>query len=309
MRAHKSRNSGFVLLMVLVVLVIATAVMTGSARLCSRKALEAARAQEDLQLRWGSRSCRDFFLPAAEGMLKEAETASKSPAVSTHRSIAFGGLEFEAIISDEQAKASINLMAVRKSKETLAAKLTALQAAKHEPLPILLRPKKPVGTPGAGLSLQDRRFYRMRRGQEPPMVYDSFDQVFVYDRPSQLINAETGECNVGDVTCWSDAKLNFKRADVATLRQALDGILGETEMQKLIAYREEKPDCTVGEALRKLGLTKRQLDLLASALTDASQCHSVWLVVQGKTRSWHRLYVAREADSRSKTPKRWVFEW
>ncbi|MCY2927475.1 MAG: hypothetical protein NT031_18965, partial [Planctomycetota bacterium] len=56
--AHRADRSGFVLLLVLAVIALAGAALGAAARLCFQNALTAAQATEELQVRWGFRSCR-----------------------------------------------------------------------------------------------------------------------------------------------------------------------------------------------------------------------------------------------------------
>jgi hypothetical protein len=142
------------------------------------------------------------------------------------------------------------------------------------------------------------------------MIYASLDQVFVFDHPSQLVGPEgEGTCAVRQVTCWTDGRLNFKSAELAVLREVLEGVLDETQIHELASYAQDHPDCHLGEALRSLELKKAQLDAARAALTDESQCHSVWTIAEGRTRKWYRLCVRRASGTEGSLGPRWVYEW
>ena len=316
---HRRANSGFVLLMVLVVLLIAGTVLTASARYSYTRALEAGAAERELQVRWGSRSCRDFFLDSAEPMLKAIAADESTIAVSVCRSITLKNLKFHVVLSDEQAKANVNLLASLQSNETLSARLRGLQSEQSEPLEVLLRPGKP---PERGPNMNANRISRSPISGRPisagmgkvtfvefPMLYVSMDQVFVFSHPSELIAPGSAKPVINQVTCWSDGRLNFKRAEVPVLREVSGGLLDETQISQLAAFSKDHADCTLGEALRSLELTKTQLDALKGVLTDASQCHSVWVIAEGETRKWYRFYVARSGGAKADSMSRWAFEW
>src|SRR5947207_2859332 len=101
-RVRPSR--GYVLVMALVLLALAATLMTGIARAAITHASEARQAQDELQRRWGSASCRNVALPYAEKILAGLEIRRRRP-VPVHRtSIRLGNQIFDLILSDEQAK-------------------------------------------------------------------------------------------------------------------------------------------------------------------------------------------------------------
>ncbi len=288
------RSSGFVLLLVLVVLVIASVIMTAAARRSCQLALEAGRAQRELQVRWGSHSCQTVFLPRADDILRRSEAENEGLCASTSRSVTLGGVEFVVLLSDEQAKAEANTLARHKNRQGLTTSLRRLQAGQRRALPVRLRPRKTL--------------VMIRAEQQA--VYASLDQLFEFDHPSELIDQEKKNLSspASRVTCWSDGRVNFKRAEPIVLREVLDGILTESQIHELVRFRSEVPDCTLGEVLKHLELSRAQLVRAKKLLTDTSWCHSVWVIARGRTRNWYSLYVARQSET-SQDTLRWKFEW
>lgn len=290
MMRRRGDNSGFVLLMVLVVLAVCGTILAASARRCCNQALLAGSAREQLQLKWGGLSCRAVCLPAAERMFQTADPAEGKPVITARRELDLGGIAFELIVSDEQSKANVNVLEKRFGAEGLAAGIHRLQGRSRKALPVKLRP----GEPAAGADPLRRR-------------YESFEQVFAIKHPSELVPTNRREDSpVHRLTCWGTGMLNFKRAEPAVLRTVLAGMLTQSQLSDLVKFRQKQPDCTLDEMLRHLKLRKKQAAALRGALTDMSLCHSLWIVAHGKTRSWHRFYIARGGAGAASTE---VFEW
>ena len=283
---HGKKHSGFVLLMVLVVLVIAGTILAASARRTGLMAIEAGNQEEELQVRWGSVSCKDFCLPRADDILGDKDASDKSPAVLVAKSIKIGRVNFQLIVCDEQAKANVNTLARRRGPEGMAAAVRALQANAQGALNLELRPA-PTSNP------IERR-------------YSSFDQLFRFDHPSQLVLPKTPErSTISRLTCWGSGLVNFKKASPSVLHEVAEGILTETQLAELVKYRDRSPDCTLGEAIKELKFSTDQAQRVRETLTDVSTCHSVWVIAQGQTRQWYRLY----GQSGFGESGRWVLAW
>ena len=277
------RSSGFVLVMVLMTLVVAGTLLTIAARRSCRQSLLAAQAERELQLRWAVRSVQDRFLEHAEEVLglEAAKTGGSEGVVSATRSLTLGGVEFHVLLSDEQAKANVNTLAEHKDLAGLEVALRDLATGQSHLLPVRLRPEPPV-----------------KGWMDSWGPYAALEEVFAFEHPSELVNpGGDGTSALERVTCWSDGRVNFKRAHPAVLREMLEGILSATEVEGLLRCRRESPDCTLTEALGSLQLNVERLDKARWALTDVSSCHSVWVVARGRTRDWYYLTVAQNANA------------
>lgn len=279
----KRREAGFVLVMVLLVLLIAGTVMASAARRSCESAVSSGRAQRELQVRWGAESCQDFFLRNSEKVLRAAGVDSRGARVSATRTVMLGGMPFRVTVADEDAKANANVLLKRKGTIGLEVSLRNLQRDLAKAM--LVRPEGLVGA-----------------------SYSSLDSLFAFESPAEFFDEEGKSKLLDRVTCWGSGKLNFKRAEVAVMRESLDGILTGTQVEELAHCRDRAPDCTLAEALAKLQLTKTEVEMLLTVLSDTSSCHSAWVTAEGKTRSWHRLYVVDGQKVEKKTPRR-VFLW
>ena len=292
--AHTERESGFVLLMVLVVLTVCGTILTGVARRSGQAAVRAGSVQRDLQVRWGTLSLQATLLPMAERLLRERNALDEPALVEVRRSVALGGMAFQGIVSDEQAKANVNTLAQRDGDVKLVVRLRQLQASRARPLRVRLRPSKDerAATPGA-----------------PPTRYSSFDQVFVFSGPAELRQSDAPERVpvARRLTLWGSGKINLRRAERQVLREVFDGLLTETQLAALDELRRTQPNLTAIKLFARLQLTKKQIDTLTPLVTDGSECHSLWVVAQGRTRDWHRFYV--EAGQGPSDLKHWTFSW
>ncbi len=182
-------------------------------------------------------------------------------------------------------------------RRSLESSLRRLQAGTRRPLHVELRPSPP---PKGLIS-------------NAPMVYSSFERLFVVGHPSELIDPEApGDGIMVKATCWGSGLVNFKRADPDVMREAAAGTLTESEIARLVQFRGEEPDCTIEEAIsdleHTLQLPEERAGKLRTALTDISLCHSLWIVAEGPTRSWYRLCVRQLGDAANDS-QQWTFVW
>ncbi|MCY2929861.1 MAG: hypothetical protein NTV86_10285 [Planctomycetota bacterium] len=275
MTARTADNSGFIMVTVLLLLAIAGVLAASAARYNCAQALQAGASLEQLQVRWGSESCRAVCLAAAERYVVERDEGAPEALAAR---VVLGEVRFHLRLADEQAKANVNALAARVGADSIGDSLWRLQDGLVQPLPVQLRPCVPLaGAVG---------------GTVNPTPYLAFDQVFAFDHPSELMPLEPGEeFPVGRVTCWGDGRVNFKRADPVVLREATAAVLDDVQRAALRTYRDEHPDATLTEALRSLTLDKDKTAAAEALLTDESLCYSLWVVGEGATRKYYRLYV------------------
>lgn len=283
---------GFALLMVLLVVALAGTVLAMAARRSCTLATEAAAAQQRLQTDWGAQSIRASLLPKAEAVLA-ADTPEKGRApASARRALVLGGVRFNLLFGDEQAKANVNLLEQRHGHQGLDMRLQTLQEDPRQRVRVDLRPgpDQPVA-----------------RGA-PPMRYWSLDQVFLFSRPADLVDAGATCAATGPITLWSSGPVNFRRASRAVLREVLAGAMPDSQIEELVRAAETSPRESLGDALRQAGGDGRQMQAARQLLAETSACHSLWVVAHGTTRNWYRLYVERAGETKN-GPTGWAFEW
>jgi len=305
---RRNNNPGFVLLMALAILAIAGTILATTSRRCCGRALDASAARQALQVRWGTLSLQATCLAAAEDLLTRDSVRLDRPVVWSGRRIVLGGMTFHIIVSDEQAKANVNLIAKSRGNTTVASALIALQSGLSEALHVVPRPLEEAAKPDAPGKLDT----------DIPMLYGSYEQLFDLVHPSQFFTRDNYG-NYGNydnyrpaaierVTCWGSGQVNFRRADPAVLREVLLGALDDSDVGKILAFRQKQPDGTRMELLTHLNLASGKALKAADLLTDTSACHSVWIIAEGSTRKWYRLYVQQFVGSESSSGQ-WVFQW
>ncbi len=286
---QESGQPGFVLVLVLVVLAVAGTALAAAARRSSEAVAAAGDAERALQRKWGILGIQATCLPQAEAILigrdaeaghdgSDDEEVRREPVpVSRRFSLDLGGTMFDVTVADEQAKANANMLHHRRGKRGLETALRTLRPLTAVPVRVHLRP----------LSLDEEP-----KATDLLARYETFDQLFDAAGPDDLLGDGRGAAGVaGKVTCWGSGKVNLRRAGRDVLREVGRGCLKEFEIDKLVRLREEKPDVTAAEAIARLELDEKQRAEAGKLLTDTSMCHSLRIVVRGRTRSWHRLCV------------------
>lgn len=282
------------LLLSLALLAIAGTVLTTAARRRLRRAMDAVDAERRLQLRWASRTLRAAVLPVAEELLEKAAVDLERPVAHTFRTIRLGGLGFTVVVCDEQAKANVNRIAQLRGERAVGGALSAVQSG-------LVRPAHVV--PRADPTLDTSKAVGL------PQRYSSYDQLFELSHPSELFEPRSLRPGpAGRVTCWGDGRIGFRRAHPVALREALRGALDDTDIAKVLDFRAEQPDGSLGELLRHLALPGPKARAAAELMTDGSDCHGLWIVAEGPARRWYRFYVYDSGLS-GEGPRRWVFQW
>ena len=298
MSARTERNSrGFVLLMTLVVLAIAGTIMATSARRSGLRALDTREHVRRLQLRWASISCRDITFANAGDIFNTASEYQPIKSIQVRSSITLGSIDFDLILSDEQAKANINLLAARLGPKGLTAAMRELQADQREILQVMLKPgKKRQNLQFTPESRRERR--RAQKHNIPenvPIVYESYDQVYRYDHPSQLLRYKQDETSPSDrITFWGNGKLNLARAEVETLRSVLTGLVTEAQIISLANCDPSDPTFALAKVIDTSELDTEKASVVTMLLTDKSECYSLWVIGNVPSRRYYRLFIADE---------------
>ena len=266
---------GYVLILTLVVLAIAGTLLAAACRASLRKALLAARAERELQARWGMLSCRAALLPQAERVFEEQE----EPVTTIRREIRLGSQRFVLVFGDEQAKANVNTLwrGGRAEAERAVRALTQAAGVNHQ---IELRPAITSRTADAAPD------------DEPPPPFIALGQVFGDMRPEELagINRDARSA-VQNLTCWGDGTLNFTRASRAALVAVCGQHLGGADVEKLLKFRAEQPESGSADALDQLNLPEERRTAIEDLLSDSSTCYSLWIIASPGNAARYELSV------------------
>ena len=293
---NAKRNSGFALLLVLLVLAVAGTVLAAAARRSGLEALRAHSAQRDLQLRWGALSCRATVLPRASEILDERATTVDPIILEARAEVTLGGIRFAMIVADELGKANANFLADRRGQVALSLALRNLQLLDKEPIPVEPRPSAAA----------------IAQGSTIPIRYYSFDQLLELDSPEQLVgdaDGEDGSALRRTLTCWGNGSLNVRRADVPAMRAVLGDIMSDSQLAALDDLRRSSPNLLPPEMWPYLGMTQAQARQANQRVIPTSNCYSLWVIVEDRTRNWYRFYVQDESKPAADDRGELSFAW
>jgi hypothetical protein len=266
-------NPGFVMVIVLLALAVATTALAAAVRASCQRSLRAATEVRNLQTKWGCRSIRDAAIASAEELLARENVLRGAPVSAIPLQIGLGDLVFDLAIGDEQAKLNVN-QPLPGGRQGMHMMMRRLQAAAADP--VVIRFNVPTSVPK----------------QAHTGAVETLDQFIEYRHPSELLEEQgLPRLLVRRVTCWSDGRANFLRCEREVLTACLAGILDPGQIHELVEFARSNRDSAMEEALRHLQLEKNVLEQAELRLTDQSEAYSLWVAVRGKTRSWHRLTV------------------
>ena len=320
MTRRKRVQTGYVLLMTLLLLAITATALATLGRRSFRHALDARQAVESLQRQWAVRSCEQVLLPSIELALAQPPEVqrqdvddSDAPLLAplAQLSIQLGDLRVDLVFADEQAKVNVNALLEehgRLGAEDLVRQAVESQGRRAE---VRLQPLDKAQEPSVTTALSRPSNTAASKAPSdndaatdvwPPIV--GFSQVFLRDAPNELVSVAAEQPYPGShdgiltepgladrVTCWGNGRVNIRTAPPEVLRAATFPHLGAPQVARIVALREQTPDVSLGSVLAQLALNDRQRARMEKRLADASSCYSLWTVLSDGDRRWHHLAV------------------
>lgn len=286
-----ARKPGFALLMVLVLVFLAGAALAGIARLSFTEAVDARNAAERLKRRWAVASLRNAVAGRIENILDEAERGGpadpnseipapyrNAPMPEMRIRCRLADIDYQLVLTDEQAKPNANHLLLRHSPAEVQSMLrgqTRDHAVKFQPLP------KPTPTFNTGL----------------PRV-GGYGQIFPSASPGELLGDLQAPGPASLVTCWSDGKVNIRRARPDAMELACRDVVDSRKTRELLGIVAKDPYLTLSAAVDQVpSLTRDEKDKLYSVLTDKSTCHGLWIVAGSDGRLWYTLLIHKGAPA------------
>jgi hypothetical protein len=242
------RHHGLVLLLTLVLLALGAVVVGGLVRTSLGRAILACDAQETLQRRWGMMSIQAVVLPMGPLLLGAANKDAATPVVFVDGTITLGGQGFHLRLSDEQAKANLNLLHQTLGREGAVRKLERWLALSPDgdALTLDLRPQAAAGatpqaTPQAADSAKDHA--TDSDGPNAP-AFSTWAQVFADPQPARLFTflPAATPAVTDQLTCWSDGRLNLNLASDEVLELVVGDLLSSSQRADLLAARSTQPE-------------------------------------------------------------------
>jgi hypothetical protein len=310
MMMKRRRHRGYVLIVTLGLLVLAATMLVSLGRATMRRGAEARESLEELQHRWGVVSCRKAILPSAEAILARLEREQKKAVPVYRASVRLGGQAFDVIVSDEQAKANVNLLLERGDRSAAQSELTrALSgtgfggAVRLRPLVDVKRPAQPKATTGPGT-----------RPATMPLVrgIESYGQVFDGVDPKMLIEGRGLQAPAELVTCWGNGAINVSRASALSLKLAAGDSASQAALDQALrardqVYRESQRAGAVQDAIKKVNFSDGEGQRRQMAWTTESKCHSLWIVTRTKQREYYYLVVRDAGEAAQVTEAAFVW--
>jgi hypothetical protein len=311
----RARHRGYVLIIALGLLVLASAALVNVGRAAIDHALAARQAQDELQRRWAVASCRNLLLASAEQLIAREEFRRRQPAPSHAMKFQLGALAMDVIVADEQAKANVNTLLEHANASQAQTRLRDALTGSGLSAKIHLRPLVPRPAPtSASQPTTDAAPAPVTQ------LIEGFGQVFDDVSASELLTARTAPSRL--LTCWGGGLMNYRRATPAALKLALTDLLTAPELAKFVEARDTEWNQQTRTASRAATAPATQESsaaqrLLAQAgidssrtlpLTDTSTCYSVTIVVHDARRQWHYLFVRDTSPAAGGTTDR-SFVW
>lgn len=319
---RRTRQSGFALLMAMVLVFIAGVAMAGLARRSAAGAVESLSAVQDLQRRWAVASCRATLLDRAEVILDRAERDIEvdaqdrknadepviiQPVASLRLVCQLAGTDYELVLVDEQSKVNVNRLLSQSGRSKAQAAVRLLSSRSNH------------RDGGAG-SVMLRPLPARPELQSASLAMSAlatYSQLFSDVQPRQLAGTNGEPGMAAEVTCWGNGKVHVRRASDAVIELACGGALEPQLIRSLIALRKEHPDRDLAGLLSDLEqVDEKKKAKIPDLLTDSSGCHALWVIAHGRQRSWFTLAVgvgnggSPAGESKvQRVPVRYDFTW
>lgn len=293
MRGRKpARRRGFLLLVVVACVTIATIGMVGTANQSLRLARQAMAAQSELQQRWGALSCERTLLSGAPTIFKEFDARarrakSKLPVPSTVRaSVLLGGVRYDMLLADEDAK--VNLNAVYHWRGLIHVQRTVQQLVGPGLLPVRLMAEASSASLGKPLGTRSPK-----RGPEvqvaPPPAFRGWGQVFDL-AAARPVGAGTERLPdlTRRMTCWGRGRMNVRRAADELVLEACRLVLADGAARRLLRKYREDPQRDIRSVMEQVELSAADAAALTDLLGNESWCYSLWgkTTATGLTKHW-----------------------
>jgi hypothetical protein len=284
-----------VLLLVLAVLVLMVAALSQLSTISLRRALAAADEQVRLQQRVGAESIERALLPRAAALFDARQKAAEQqlsldatnppPGSSPYRiraAVSFGGVTFDVVLADEDAKLNLNRVyhaAGKQRVDRAVAELSGPVAARAlRTLPAV----RPLPQSGIGqredFDDADDEDDGDEGDEKIPRAFRSWGEVFDLPRLAAVAGTDAALPNVTQsITCWGGGALNLRRASDEAIRAAAACILSEGAARRLVSRYRDNPAVPLEVLLVGEATSESERIRLRRMLGESSSHFSLWL--------------------------------
>jgi hypothetical protein len=298
---RSTEPTGYVLVTVLLLLTIAATALAAVARESHRLAIEARNADETLQQRWGAISCQQMLLPRAGDLIEAAGKRLTKPVARINVMIMLNGTSFKLVLSDEQAKANINLLTRYlpprmqiEMIETLAGPAAAIRL-----LPIQDSDLLDSQNDGAATTKSLHESPATTQATDDPShpQYFAYGQFLTRAGPQELVGGNLLNGQADHLTCWGDEKLNTTCASPVSVMAVAATVLEKDELVRFTSEQKKSTDRDWKELFQACNVLPDKVQLMKNRVTDVSACHSMWVVSNSSGRTKYRFAVISEPSN------------
>ncbi len=303
-RVSKCDRDGYVLLVVLAVSVLVVTTLATLAKVSLRRGLQAADAQRSLQQRWGALTLeRAMLRQAPQIFMRGEETAAKAtpgkpPAATIRAAVTIGGVTFDLLLGDEDAKLNLNALYHHVGKSKTERSLSRIAG----PAVAMATRLVPAGEP---LLLSREASSRSGETSEPendrleiPPAFRSWGEVFDLSTLEGRLGGGAALPNVTTgITCWGSGQLNFRRASDEAILAIVASVVQDGGARRLLTRYRQNPTSSIGVLLQTEVSNREHRDALTSLLSEKSNNFSIWIHASAKgAGSLHQFVVMNRDD-------------
>ncbi len=241
-----TRRSGFVLVLVLLMLTLCGAIVGQFASRVIRLSGQAARAHKELQERWAVVSLRRTCLSQAPMLL--GESPSGKPTIKRAMTFVLSGEQYDVSLEDESAKLPVHRMLMVSNTERVKTSMRDVVPSHEIMNPVW--PSRPT-------NLADL-FSR-------PQGLSQFDHLKRWNQIAE------------NITLWSDGTLDFRKCEDATLNCLWHFRFGHPIPDVLTEARNINGSESLMEWLKKRGVDARESEFAELWLQPKGTTYSMWL--------------------------------
>lgn len=289
------RNSGFVLLAVLACIALAVVVAVDLTNQVHLERLRLMELRQTVRYRWGCRSLERCLIRLTrdyDERSPHSNGSDSSPVMTAAPTIAAGALDigefqYEWVLSNEQAKVNVNMLAANLSR----ARFTATVRRLIEGSELVVRPPSRA----------------IERISNNSIRYPTYAHIFDAARNDRSNSVSRFFSASNHCTCWGPGgRLDWRNATDASLLTVARLALDEPGARRLVAARRElQPADSVDRLFAAAALPPPSERELANLLTDSSRAFSVRTSTHLGQRPVDRLLVIEQVDGATRIAKVW----
>lgn len=272
-RTRKPPREGYLLVTVVVLIAVASLMLSRMALVSMRVATVAVEEERDLRNRWAVTSLRRFSLDRARTLLDSQTVSGQDtsgswpPSPFLWRDAELGGNRWRLVIADESAKFNVRRFAGTFGYEKAQGALEKLLADEA---------KLQV----ADIWSPDESAHSLR-----------WEHWLVGSSRSPILSARQFSVATQNVTLWGEGRLNVGRCSSETVDTFWQGVFGRSAPSQLHELRRQSPPPAASQLIQSLALRESQAELANQWLTTESDCFSVWIFCDSNDRVASSFYV------------------